>query len=620
MKYDTELCRVKLLEKLDHEPGWESEKLFITPDTYWYVQRMYHSSEASKRDIIMKSLTKRTSAKIKQILTILGKSYQDLFDIKPRNYLSFNVIGSPDSTDLDIVVYLNRDDDNRINSTDFVDLERIKKELQEAGYSETETQSSQLDINLVLIDDNGNVMATQKGDCSHTQNIIYYTHHFHRQKYNNVPVRQPISVDRFDSSQNIRIIAKFFLDNLKYLVLDKESYEILHNEKCNNYHTKGIRKRIDLSYRIYSQFISELSDSDNAWTSNRIDFMKSITMKLVQLILLHDHQKLEYNKLELARLISTLDDQGQYDFNEIEYFLSRGRRGHLSFPYTTFQRLMSRYCDIGMEFAEQNEKYTLRHCNDLTVDHIIESLTPMLNDENEYMILEFIESPREPTPGLLASLIERFDLNDNSSVNNLFQGSIRGTEILGDRFIQAHCELAPQRSNEWLRLLDHYRCGRNNGVIQFSPDENSEFPIIVQKLKFYWNLIRGCLGEIIVQHYYQRFSLIGIGEIIEVGLLVEEKRRNARAIAPDLILYNYREQALIPIEIKCLSGHFSENSAMRREISLARKQLNTSYEILNHGLQRGLFTGNYPITNIKKGIIALLWLDRGYHHLEVIIL
>ena len=50
-----------------------------------------------------------------------------------------------------------------------------------------------------------------------------------------------------------------------------------------------------------------------------------------------------------------------------------------------------------------------------------------------------------------------------------------------------------QRSQEWLRLLTYYKCGKNTGLVPYDG-------IAIEWVQFYFNLIRGCFVEQMVLH------------------------------------------------------------------------------------------------------------------------
>jgi hypothetical protein len=95
-------------------------------------------------------------------------------------------------------------------------------------------------------------------------------------------------------------------------------------------------------------------------------------------------------------------------------------------------------------------------------------------------------------------------------------------------------------------------------------------------------LIRGNVAENIVLNSLKELNdnTLLSGQLIQVGLLVEEKKLGSMGIAPDLLI-KQNTGSIIPIEIKTVIGKINKNNtSFRREISLAKRQLNSSKQIL----------------------------------------
>src|SRR5207247_1544387 len=98
------------------------------------------------------------------------------YSAKPKlaEYISFNVIGCPESRDIDLVVVMK----NKVDVKELIDLEKLKGELVLLGYD----INRELDINQIYIqEEDGKLQQSSKGAPNETQNIIYYTYKHHKQ-------------------------------------------------------------------------------------------------------------------------------------------------------------------------------------------------------------------------------------------------------------------------------------------------------------------------------------------------------------------------------------------------------------------------------------------------------
>jgi hypothetical protein len=186
----------------------------------------------------------------------------------------------------------------------------------------------------------------------------------------------------------------------------------------------------------------------------------------------------------------------------------------------------------------------------------------------------FITSPAEPTDEMLDLFIKC--VGEERSINKIFESESKNVHLLPPKFIESHVHLEAQRSNEWKKLLSFYRCGKNSGI------RTCELTHIREYYRFHWNLIRGNVAENIVLNSLKELNdnTLLSGQLIQVGLLVEEKKLGSMGIAPDQLI-KQNTGSIIPIEIKTVIGKINKNNtSFRREISLAKRQLNSSKQIL----------------------------------------
>lgn len=184
------------------------------------------------------------------------------------------------------------------------------------------------------------------------------------------------------------------------------------------------------------------------------------------------------------------------------------------------------------------------------------------------LVRSFIQSPFEPT----LDFVNGFEpLCLDKRLNPMFLIESTNTHLLPLHVLE-HCIVVAQRSEEWLRLLTYYSCGKNSGIKKYEG---------LDWVRFYYNLIRGAIMEIFVIKYCDFSNLIKEKyEKITIGFLVDDiKMEKSLAISPDLILLT-ESGKIIPVEIKCMTSKPVNNRAFRRSVKLARKQLETSINIL----------------------------------------
>ena len=504
---------------------------------------------------------------IHNIITDLGpvitKFYTTLQKYKGKSFVefkAFNIFGDPFSTDTDIIVAIT----NRNDIDKEIDIEKLKDCLAKLGYDNTKP----LDVNLVYIDDNCNIEWSEKGNIAETQNIVFATYHHHKQSY-------PCLIKRFlltKIEDKVNATVKFVLDNLKVLIGISE-YAIERENKRSAY--LSISDRVDYVVSI----LHKIKYHDTLpWLS----VIKSLTMKIIQLMLYDRSLVMVYTKNELALEFNKLYPD---TLDSVLFLLFRGRRG--SFDINTLNLLFDEFTKI-----ITNNKPVDLSWSTLTIDTTSKSL--------DKLISEFIESPCKPTNEFIRLFESACPSRD---INSMFHISCQNTHLLPKTIRENHCIEIEQRSPEWTSLLTYYLCGKNTGVIPYDG---------LHWVAFYYNLIRGSIVEMITIKTCDFRNIINEKyEKITVGLLVEQKNiKGSIAIAPDLLLYCEESKKIIPVEIKCLEGKPADNHSYRRAVSLASRQLETAMKILKVDvgiivLVYVYFSNDKPIYDVKATKIDL---------------
>lgn len=477
---------------------------------------------------------------------IIRSKYTELFlcsnvkVIPCVDYIAFQVFGCPYSRDIDIAVLVQ----SHLELTENINKDRLYKELEELGYDVTRG----VDIN-VMYCDNGVVMGSTKGS-NETQNMLYLTYDLHRQKYP-LFVSGLVHVNEVDK---ISATAKFILDNLRIFIGDTK-YATERLNKIAAYAGKWNRVTYVIS------ILDKIKISD---TNVSKECFKSLTMKIIQLILL-ERNEFEYEKYGLARRFNGIFP-GHYDM--IVWLLMRGTDG--IYNSDTIQLLLGQFQRIAMNININDHVWTT-----LPVD-----LTHNPTHLPQSAFDEFVRSPLIPTP----KFIEEFEnICPDRNVNCFLIKPNNGDLLPLDVRDRAIC--IPQRSPEWLELLTFYSCGRNTGVKKYDGDD---------WVHYYFNLIRGCIVELIVINSCDFSTLFPGCRKISVGFLVEKIGKiGCLGIAPDLLLLVGNE--VIPVEIKCLTGQLSDNHHYRRDILLATRQLESSVKLV--GCNRGVIVLVYVTDN-----------------------
>ena len=251
-----------------------------------------------------------------------------------ERYDSFLIHGDPESRDLDICCLIDpREDITLPVSKEFE--HRLRAELIDFF----QTFEKNLDINIIQVE-NGEIVRTKKGNAIDTQNIIYYTYQFHRQKYPN-PLNRP-------SASNLLLkrlaIEKFIIDYTEEF-LGKETY--LKDKKVRKEVYLDLPRRSAYARSLIPRLMEIVPDLEN---QRLLEAMKSLTFKLLQYHLIeHSTNPDYYRKRAIIGLfcssqcsrasiplpeLNTISD-------ELHFLLFRGTEG--SWSGTIWKSLLESY-------------------------------------------------------------------------------------------------------------------------------------------------------------------------------------------------------------------------------------------------------------------------------------
>jgi len=319
---------------------------------------------------------------LKNIISVIGEIHITTYDLYTQFYISWVVIGCPGSTDIDVVVFVTKENikDGKPLELSPTLLITLMTELRDAGYNIASIDD--LDINVLCVNEEGHIIANMKGGAE-IANIINLTHHYHKQKYP-IPHLQTIEVSIFDK---LRAISKFILDNLKSLTPD---YEKIRSSKQEAYQN-GTDAMIQ--FTVLEDFLGNLDLVNINTTKEWKDLWKSLTMKFCQLILLVDNQY-EYTKEQLAIKTGKLFPERENLTDELLWFLFRGNKGRIDIDNTedTIRFLHQKYCVIvANHFASVKPTYMT-----ITKNTLLKTIIEQELHFPEDLLKAFFESPNVP--------------------------------------------------------------------------------------------------------------------------------------------------------------------------------------------------------------------------------
>jgi hypothetical protein len=481
----------------------------------------------------------------KKLLSLLGLTELDIYNVEMLKPSSFNIFGCSLSTDIDIAVVV-----DKIVQDNFIVLTDIYNKLKDLGYDITK----KIDIVQVVVNRCGDIVMTNKGT-KETQNMIYYTYQNHKQYYEPI-FTKPIKY--IDIYVKISGLTKYIIDNIN----EFNNSDIISEPKSELY--TNIIHRIKFINDYLSKYIITKCNSIN----------KSLFVKLLQIIVIYYYpQYIEhiYSKLSLARIIS---DIYKYDYNTLCAILTRNTIiSEFIVDYMLlndiYQNIIKIYTNISCEVIE------LFHNFDNKLEYNYKNV--IFND----MILmnEFYKSPLVPTD----TFISQMKLINPDKQLNIFAivdycSTIKKIFDFSDElqlFIDTYCDMCQPRTIEWVEKLNYYQCGNSTNSLICTSDIYSDW------VNTYYGLVRGSFIEtIIIQTADFNKALDMVVQPFVCGFLTETKEKNSKAISPDLLLIDSITQKIIPVEIKAIVGNCDYNRFLLKEIKLARLQLSNCKDLL----------------------------------------
>jgi hypothetical protein len=496
-------------------------------------------------------------------MELMGLTVIDIFKEDLVIPQIFNVFGCELSTDIDVVILL-----DQIVEKEFLDLSYIVSKLKSLSYDINDDMSN-LDIQQVTIDVNGNIVLSSKGS-KETQNMIYYTYNLHKQ-YCPPIFSKPIDTDQIDILGKIKSVGKLLLDYYESFFVD------LHDIKKEIYNGP-ITERITYTNKFISEYtISNISQLNSA--------LKSICIKMCQIIILEKQPELNiesYSKLSLAKNISNLL---KIDYNYIISLFTRSKIGSV-----VIDELNISYHIIVDNFIEITNSY-LNLIQNFESNKINLNYTQNLIDSDsiiDQIIHQIYLSPIIPSAQFLELMkiyykdikIEDIHLNTLFVVKSNYESIKDFISVDLQQWIESNVDLSDQRSEEWVQKYNYFSSLRkdplNSSVVKFNGTTLEEL------IYTYYNLCRGSAMEIIMQNYCDFNSVLN-GEFakFKCGFLkgcLPDKPEQIQA--PDLLLIDTVSDKIIPVEMKCLVGEFSYNANVIREIKIANLQIKSYAKLL----------------------------------------
>lgn len=253
------------------------------------------------------------------ITTLLDNEYSD--------YDSFIVFGCPESTDIDVVCFVRkqdviyrqpliRPDTGTVKDLSSIAQNRLMLELAAIGYGKQYNLSKDIDVNSVYVDPETKMIVALSKGWKETQNIINTTWIHHRQIMVNNDLPLALSLHpmcniiftRSDVNDKLKSFAKFVIDFAEdtFINYDDTIRQMKHDiyaitDICYNSMIKVMTHLINLI--VYEP---DVVDSRKMNSIKWHDRFKSIIMKLIQLSLFWKNNQTVYVKMELAESVRTI--------------------------------------------------------------------------------------------------------------------------------------------------------------------------------------------------------------------------------------------------------------------------------------------------------------------------
>lgn len=574
-------------------------------------------------------------------------------------FIYFWIFGCKDSSDIDVAVVVDNaySQNGKLSSLSGDAMTELLARLTALGY---DTKTRKVDIVIICVSEN-KIIGFSKGGQELT-NVIVFTRDAHIQEMHDLDDIYKIKIIKITGKllgDKVTACAKYILVKLINICSRAIYMKILTNKKSafvnNNTRLEGMLDPNIIDNIIYDPELAianglDLIEFHNTW--------KSIIMKLLQIIQLHDSDVTHYHKEELAFAIRNMSSLKDNSIDDIEkfvngalWYLYRGKRG--AFCRTLFTTLHKIYCEIVKETLFYNSNlitemiYT--KIDDRTIAIISTDESAIISTDESAIIPTdaarttipinivnaFINSPVTVTPEFTMLWESKFG---RQSVNQIFKSDVTDIQTLikqldiniSDKtiipkFIEC-IWLIQQRSDEWLGILSSKTliCGKNSACVK-SDDVQGVY-----------NLIRGALTESIIidllskpilrsepntqKLYYTIQTIIGEDDIfcLSVGF-IGMKKHGSNGCCPDLIILG--KNKIIPVEIKTLKSS-DHNSDWRRGISLAMKQnIRTRDILLENGIGVNSVGAGAGVDDIQieySLIILCCWHANNILNMEII--
>lgn len=479
--------------------------------------------------------------------TELANPIQAKFVFDPDKFV---IYGCPTSLDLDCGYLISKKEFDMLTKKR---CDEIKMYVQQ-----NTSFTKEIDLNLFFIDKRGNISKANKGKGKDLQNIIFETQSKHKQIYSKAFITREVSLSVIERTDiPIRTIVNF-------ITLEKNSKELLGKEEYVDMRDYRKQSSLDaVSWKYYA--LKVLEKGFTKWfmlkpiqlDSNKYTFMKGLTMKIVQALQKRDNMKVSYTKPELGKASAKW-----FKYSEgIKYFLMRGKDGNVKDAYHCLPEILRIIKELINSPSPIKWESTL----------LDTSKNPVQSISNEIWEA-FIDSPIICTEEFKRKYIEQYGkVTKSMELNKMFPAPSTDYKLL-PKALQEFVVDIDQRTDEWVKLITFYKCGKNTGIDELKSNEDP--------LEAWYHLIRGCYMEECVQNYLQK----NYKDILEyynmyhftpatIGLLVEEKGiQNSPGASPDMIFMKNNGEFIV-VEIKTMKIEFNETSSeYRRSASLAIKQ------------------------------------------------
>lgn len=574
---------------------------------------------------------------INQLMNMYNFTCEEIESMIPLDqfstYDSFMIFGCPDSTGINLVVFVGECDyvNGQVKPLSSACTKRLHSDVESLGYN----MSRDLDIMLIHVDPNTQTINASSKGTQETQNIIVSTWPYHRQIMSKFNPLIPLALELHPMVEieitkdmilnKLFVIARYVLDHAQDIGPD--NYAIFRNDKTTVCAEGGsnMLRFVETAITYATLNPADISDEHRMNWHNRF---KMMTMKLIQLLLLFRKNQAIYTKYELPLALQSLlesnDDSHDTKFQKCAYwYLYCGTRGEYCselFPY-----LIKSYLEIVEIFLSEDKSVTIHY----DIDHIMKMFHEESHEESHDaeheicisaltrdMLMEFLRSPRIHTESFERQWTE---MHGSHTINSRFHIRSSDEDVFYETCTESHysqdvldvfkqCFLfMDQRSPEWLDCINgKFLCGANSANLK-------------DTFAGKYNLIRGAIIEKIAMqlfdpssialHNFQKWSL---------GFIVERNEQDAHGFAPDLILLSHSTinsdqteeiPEFILVEIKGLKS-LDKNADYRRGLELASKQVRSGFDILSEQLSPDQLV-------IRRGVVILCCVNSEQFHMEI---